>query len=256
MGTNIIKNKGEGGYVFISHSHYDIKQVRLIRNTLEENGFEPLCFYLKCLNDDDEVDGLIKREIDSRDIFLYVESENSKKSEWVNKERAYINTLSDKTVYKINIDSNNDLKEETLNILNKFRVFISYSRKDRLIFEKLKQKLIEKDLKVFDQSEPGVRFDDSISYQIKEACKYGCFVVLVTKESLLSSTVAMELQIASHSKDGLIIPIMVGECNLDDSYLEYNLVTHQFINIDNPESDSQFDIAVKSIQQALRSKKA
>jgi len=43
---------GEGGYVFISHSHQDIEKVRKIRNEMEDQGFEPLCFYLKCLTDD------------------------------------------------------------------------------------------------------------------------------------------------------------------------------------------------------------
>ena len=30
---------GEGGYVFLSHSHKDISEVRKIRNDLEEKGF-------------------------------------------------------------------------------------------------------------------------------------------------------------------------------------------------------------------------
>ena len=49
------------GYVFISHSHQDIRKVRQIRNAMEEAGFEPLCFYLKCLHDEDEIEGLIKK---------------------------------------------------------------------------------------------------------------------------------------------------------------------------------------------------
>ena len=66
--------KGEGGYMFISHSHLDIEKVRKIRNALEEAGFDPLCFYLKCLTDEDEVEGLIKREIDAREWFVYIDS--------------------------------------------------------------------------------------------------------------------------------------------------------------------------------------
>ena len=78
-------NGRDGGYVFISHSHKDIAEVRKLRNRLEENGFEPLCFYLKCLTDKDEVDGLIKREIDAREWFVYVDSPNARDSEWVRK---------------------------------------------------------------------------------------------------------------------------------------------------------------------------
>lgn len=36
--------KEKGAYIFLSHSHNDIKKVREIRNRLEVNGFEPLCF--------------------------------------------------------------------------------------------------------------------------------------------------------------------------------------------------------------------
>lgn len=85
-----LKKNGKGGYIFLSHSHDDITKVRQIRNTLEENGFEPLCFYLKCLNDDSEIEDLIKREIDAREWFVFVNSENSRKSKWVTLEREYI----------------------------------------------------------------------------------------------------------------------------------------------------------------------
>ena len=54
-----------GGSVFISHCHKDLPSVRMIRNRMEEEGFEPICFYLKCLTDESEIDSLIKREIDA-----------------------------------------------------------------------------------------------------------------------------------------------------------------------------------------------
>lgn len=64
------------GYIFISHSHKDIEKVRQIRNDMENAGFDPLCFFLKCLTDEDEIEGLIKREIDSRELFVYIDSPN------------------------------------------------------------------------------------------------------------------------------------------------------------------------------------
>ena len=79
--------KTKGGYIFLSHSHDDIEKVRKIRNALEKDGFEPLCFYLKCLEDDDEIADLIKREIDAREWFVFVDSENARKSRWVTLER-------------------------------------------------------------------------------------------------------------------------------------------------------------------------
>ena len=72
--------KNEGGWVFISHSHQDIAKVRYIRNRLEQRGFEPLLFFLKCLSDEDEIEGLIKREISEREWFIYADSDNSRNS--------------------------------------------------------------------------------------------------------------------------------------------------------------------------------
>ncbi len=76
MGKNII-------YVFVSHSHKDLHAVRLIRNYLEQKGAEPILFFLKSLSDNDEITGLIKREIDARIWFIYCKSENAEQSEWL-----------------------------------------------------------------------------------------------------------------------------------------------------------------------------
>ena len=251
-----LPKNGEGGYVFISHSHYDIKKVRTIRNILEENGFEPLCFYLKCLTDDDEVDDLIKREIDSRDIFLYVESKNSKDSKWVNKERDYINKTDGKTIYKINIDEDVDIKEKTLKMLNKTRVFISYSHKDQPYFEKLKEKLIVKDLKVFDESDlqaGGDLYYSLIPQRIKDACQSGCFVVICSSDSMESKFVQSEVVLACKYPSSLVIPIVIGDCEFSGA-LEYLLITKNFIQIDDLDSDKQFDDAVEAIRFALKNK--
>ena len=112
---------GKGGYVFISHSHGDIVKVRRIRNAMEAEGYEPLCFYLKCLTDADEIEGLIKREIDARDWFVYVDSENARKSKWVKKERAYISQCPGKKIITVNLDG--DLQPESIasKVMNSMR---------------------------------------------------------------------------------------------------------------------------------------
>lgn len=55
----------EGFWVFVSHSTKDFERVRLVRNALEDSGFRPILFYLKCLENENEVNGLLKREIDA-----------------------------------------------------------------------------------------------------------------------------------------------------------------------------------------------
>ena len=126
----------DGGWIFISHSHLDIDIVRRIRNKLEDRGFEPLMFFLKCLNDDNEIESLIKREINEREWFIYVESDNAANSRCVKSEREYIAQLSGKKVFTIDI--NGDITQQIENITRQLKVFISYARKDRTVYEIIK----------------------------------------------------------------------------------------------------------------------
>ena len=117
-------------WIFLSHSNKDFKKVRFIRNYLEVHSCRPLMFYLKCLSNDDEIDNLIKREIDCRTRFIICDSENSRESKWVQSEVAYIK--SQLRSYDI-IDLSND-KEEIEKQLDKIikntQIYLSYSRND------------------------------------------------------------------------------------------------------------------------------
>jgi len=86
--------------VFLSHSHKDIEKVRKLRDILEYLECEPLLFYLKCLDDDDdELQSFIKREIEARNIFLYCKSQNAENSSWVQKELDYIKSFDSNRLY-------------------------------------------------------------------------------------------------------------------------------------------------------------
>jgi hypothetical protein len=61
-------------WVFVSHSHQDSDAVRSVRHEFERLHANPLLFFLMCLNDDEEVDSLIKREITARKFFLLCDS--------------------------------------------------------------------------------------------------------------------------------------------------------------------------------------
>ena len=74
--------RNEGCWIFISHSSKDIEKIRMIRNEFEKYGQNPLAFHLKCLKTDtnenkNELLDLIKREIESREWFVFCESESS-----------------------------------------------------------------------------------------------------------------------------------------------------------------------------------
>ena len=252
---NKIFGKGEGGYVFISHSHQDIKKVREIRNAMEEQGFEPLCFYLKCLTDDDEVEGLIKREIDAREWFVYIDSKNARQSKWVQKEREYIQSVSDKKILTIDLDKNYDTKDISNKLLNSMRVFLSYSRCDEKIVSKIRKKLIDRDLKVFSPNSAFQRVDiGMMGDELKLAAQYGCVLVFLTKESLKSEWVMMEIEKAVMEK-ALFIPVLV-DCKEEDLPVQYEyLFRHRekfFIN-HNPSEQIQNEL-VKYVENMLISK--
>ena len=204
--------KGQGGYIFLSHSHDDIIKVREIRNSLEEEGFEPLCFYLKCLENDEEVASLIKREIDAREWFIFVNSENSRKSRWVQMERDYITSNPDKKILTIDLDDNQSVHNVIHTISHNLRVYIASHRADHAIVTALQQQLQEKDYLVctaMDCINPGSNWLTGIQSAITEASQDGCVIVLLTPNSVNSTALMQEVELALERK-GCLIPVMVG----------------------------------------------
>ena len=100
-------------WVFLSHSHKDYEKVLKVRNLLEKDSFRPIMFFLRCLEDEDEVDNLIKREIDSRKRFILCDSENARESKWVQREVEYIKSR-DRVFETVNLDDSIENIAETL----------------------------------------------------------------------------------------------------------------------------------------------
>lgn len=131
-------------WVFLSHSNKDYEKVRQVRNILEEQGFRPLMFFLNCLEDEDEIDSLIKREIDSRKRFILCDSQNAQNSKWVQEEVLYIKERK-RLWEKVNIDSS---IEEIKNALCRFQarniIYINGTSDDEEIVEAIKLYLQER----------------------------------------------------------------------------------------------------------------
>ena len=89
-------------YIFLSHSQKDMKKVRKVRDYLEAKSFEPILFNLKCLTDSDELTGLVKREIEARKWFIYLDSSHAKRSARVQSEVSYAKEMM-KRVFKLNL---------------------------------------------------------------------------------------------------------------------------------------------------------
>jgi len=249
---NKIFGNGEGGYVFISHSHQDIEKVRKIRNAMEEQRFEPLCFYLRCLTDDDEVEGLIKREIDAREVFVYLDSENARNSKWVQKELEYIQTISGKTVRTIDLDkySTDDISNR---IMDSMRVFMSYSNYDKDIVSKFRDILIERNLKVFSNFDLscGQNWSSSILNELEQAAKHGCVILFVSKHSIDSKYVEEELYTASEL-EAMIIPIFIDITfeEIPDSFKHY-LTTLQCFFVKRNDLSKNICNIIERIEECL-----
>lgn len=258
MGTfDESKYKREGGYIFISHSHNDIAKVRKIRNFLEDNGFEPLCFYLKCMNDEseegkEELKSLIKREIDAREWFIYANSENVKTSRWAQFEREYVNSLGNKKILNIDINDPNSVDRLLYTLYHKMRIFMSYSMSDAVLARRIKNKFAEKDYLTFfaeDDMKPGEFWANKFTNAITDAAQHGCFLLLLTPQAQKSKWVLNELEIA-REKGGNIIPVMVGDVQLDDLF-EFHLSRYQWYRISENPTDEEIELMVERIGEDI-----
>ncbi|MGH9970766.1 MAG: toll/interleukin-1 receptor domain-containing protein [Pyrinomonadaceae bacterium] len=215
-------NDPEGAWIFLSHSTKDWNEVRKVRNLLEEKGHRPLLFFLKCLTDESEVDGLIKREIEARTWFLLCDSENARTSKWVQNEVAYIKGLEGKVYEAIDLSDAVETQVQRINNLCKrATVFLSYSREDRPFAERLRNFLINNDYNVWIETAlvPGSNWQQEIVRAIDEAVERGFVLVLLSPSSVRSQWVKYEIEYslnkASKATHGAnIIPIMIEDPQL------------------------------------------
>ena len=181
-------------YFFISHSHLDIRKVRLVRNTIEQDErYEPILFFLKCVEDDEELNDLLKREIGARDWFVYCKSRNAEASRYVCNELAYIRGLKEqgmtKNVLTIDIDGLDDeqIVEETRRQTWKRHAFLSYSHRDVIYATRLVHALerrgfsVQWDLSIF---APGGLWNVQTGDAIRSVADHkGVHIVLLTEQS-------------------------------------------------------------------------
>jgi hypothetical protein len=133
-------------WVFISHSNKDFDKILRVRNKLEALQYKPLLFFLKCLEDDKEIFELIKREIKARDRFILCDSKNSRKSEWVQKEKEFIVSLN-RPYEVIDIEGSDEAIEESIERFDRRSTIYVWSTDDR-INDVVVKKFVDKAYKV------------------------------------------------------------------------------------------------------------
>lgn len=205
-------------WVFISHSNLDYDNVRRVRDLLENDGFRPIMFYLKCLEDnkdDAELESLLSREIDSRNRFILCNSKHTNtnpRPRWVEFE---INHIKSRKRYYQTVDietSDEDLKKQLASFRKNSTAFISYSRKDQYLYDIVQRTLRTKmDYKVFDAKIDLVIGDDytnKITKEIDNAIENGVFIPIITENSLASSWCWKEIRYALKHPSNRIIPLV------------------------------------------------
>ena len=171
-------------WIFLSHSNADFEKVRLIRNHLEEKRCRPLMFYLKCLNSDEELFDLIKREIDARTRFVVCDSDNARLSKWVRKEIEYITSTEPKRSF-LRLDLSKPVEELNRAVdsyILQMNLFISCLRKDESVVNVAKKRLGKYDLSIFkvDMLPAGCDYASYIRERMAKIIDSGFFVILVT----------------------------------------------------------------------------
>lgn len=249
-------NEKNGGFLFISHSHHDMDKVRQLRNRLEDEGFDPLCFYLKCLDEHpEELNDLIKREIDARQWFVYAVSPNSEKSTPVQCERRWRKRPESKNrqEWKWDLESDIPIDEISKTLIKGLRVNIIYAHRDIGFVNKLKDKLKEKDLQVttdFDMN-PGKDWNEQLMGMAKAASEFGTNIVVLSENSIHSKPVIDEVKFASECKS-MIIPVYIDDVELD-GYLLLRLHGIQGIMPENPIKDeTDLDSFVEKVVDEIR----
>ena len=185
-------------WIFLSHSNKDFAKVRLIRNYLEERSCRPLMSYLKCLSNDDEINDLIKREIDCRTRFIICDSDNSKASKWVQSEVEYIKSQQ-RSYEVISLSkSEEEIKAQLDQLIKSTQIFLSYSRADYELVNAVYSHICKYDIRCFldDKNLESGDFQKQINHALDLAKDFGFVVYFASMQSFSSQFVNTELNYA------------------------------------------------------------
>ena len=204
---NVADSQSNEIWVFLSHSNKDYEKVRQVRNLLEEQSLRPLMFFLHCLNDDDEIDSLIKREIDCRTRFILCDSENARKSHWVQKEVEYIksqNRICETIDLSKNID---EILSDLQDFINKTRIFISYNREEYQLAEMVYKRLLQYDFSVYIDTfwdfnnEYHQDYKDALVFLEDSVVKANGYVVAIINERILNPSSCSRYELVKAIRD-------------------------------------------------------
>jgi hypothetical protein len=211
------------GWIFVSHSTKDLEPVRRARDYLESKNHQPLLFFLKCIRDTDELDSLIKREIEARTIFLLCDSPNSRSAQWVQREVEFIQSLRDRHYTVIDVTAPWPAQQVVLDRLSQHStLFLSYAHSDANEVSAIYEALCAYDYSIFFDRRSlraGDEWRQRIEHAIDESLSTGFFIFFAsasTSEGPQAFQFA-ELQRALAEQSRLrpgtrnFIPVLIGD---------------------------------------------
>lgn len=214
-------NRPPGAWIFVSHSHQDLDEVRRIRNELEEMGHNPLLFFLKCLGDDAELDELLQREIRARKFFLLCDSPNSRASRYVQDEVRFIQALQDKVYLTLDLKSDWNAQRERIETISRgATVFLSCARDGLWLAETLYRRLRELDYRVWwdrrDLRQEDVWLEARTEAMDRTVDEEGIFLLLLSPNALTSQGALNEmrraLEIATNAeRSSKLVPVIAAD---------------------------------------------
>lgn len=267
----MVKDSNNEIWVFLSHSNKDYEKVRQVRNMLEEQSLRPLMFFLHCLNDDDdddEIDSLIKREIDCRTRFILCDSDNARKSHWVQKEVEYIKSQN-RICETIDLSKSMDEIMSTLqDFINKTRIFISYNREEYKLAEMIYNRLSCLDFAVYIDrawdfnSIYNQNYKDALDYLENSVVKANGYVIAIMNERILNPNSGSRYELIKAIRDNKttgkdtpnIIPIVTQDSIVSLIQKDMDLSPLSMCNIqsiDGLDKNNQCDEIVKRVVTQL-----
>ncbi len=175
-------------------------------------------FFLKCLDDDSEVDGLIRREIAARDWFIFCESENSRASRWVQGEIQIVRSLEGKVFETVDLSAQLMTQiQQATPLIKRATVFLSYHISDRSIADQMAASLRQHDYGVFVHHQDlhaGENWAERLGAELENAARSGFVLVLLTERALASNWLRYELTaalqlVAARGNSTNIVPILL-----------------------------------------------
>jgi hypothetical protein len=205
-----------GAWVFVSHASADLPAVRKVRNYLEDQGAAPLLFHLLSLKNPEDFWPIIEREIHERNFFLYCESADAARSEWVQKEREAVarsrSLVPGKPIRIGHVRVDTKLDTAALDdFIEKTRVYPSYARADQDRVRPYIAALRAAGFQVFDpltDLKPGVEWASAMDAELTKTAKKGWVVVFFSQTSNASLEAVREVEMAVQLKARLV-PVLL-----------------------------------------------